>query len=468
LYKLIGFSFLTSFKTQNHFSIFPKKQMKVSPIFAFIFLSLSLNSCQEATPPTAIKEPTEVSKFVPNYDEEKVPTYTLADPLTAADGTKITSVKQWKLKRRPELLEMFTDEMFGQVPPQNNTQLKFEITSEVSSVVNGNILRKEVTIHFDENPDGPKIHLLCYLPKGVTAAPAFLGLNFFGNHSIHPDPDITLSKSWMRNSEDMATANNQATEASRGKRSSRWPVELITSKGFALVTAYYGDIDPDYDDEFQNGIHPLFYEKGQNKPKEKEWGSIAAWAWGLSRAMDYLETDPLFNANQIAVFGHSRLGKASLWAGATDERFAIVISNNSGCGGAALSKRVFGEAIVRINTSFPHWFSDSFNQYNNNEANLAFDQHQLLALMAPRPLYVASAQDDQWADPKGEFLSAMHASPVYQLFGLEGLPATEMPEVNQPSVGTIGYHIRTGKHNVTDYDWEQYIAFAKRHLTKVE
>ena len=397
-----------------------------------------------------------------NYDEAKVPKFTLPDPLMMADGAPVKSVKAWESKRRPEILELFKKEMYGRAPGKPAKQSYF-VLSHHKNVLGGKADRKQVEVRFAGTGEGPRMTILIYLPaRAKGPVPTFLTLNFRGNHTLHSDPAIRLPHSWVRGKVKGETENNRATEKGRGLAKSRWPVETILARGYALAAIYYGDIDPDFDDGWKNGVHALYPATHKRKPEE--WGSIATWAWGLSRAMDYLETDREIDHQRVAVMGHSRLGKTSLWAGASDPRFALVISNNSGCGGAALSRRAFGETVQRINTSFPHWFCDNFVKYNANENKCPVDQHQLIALIAPRPVYIASAVDDRWADPKGEFLSGLHANPVYQLYGLPGLPAKKQPPLDTPSMGSIGYHIRSGRHDVTKFDWAAYLKFADKHL----
>lgn len=395
-------------------------------------------------------------------EESKVPEYKLPDVLTRFNGRKVKSEKVWFKKQRPEILKMFTGEVYGKVPGELRfSEVKVWENSE--EALGGLAHRKQVSLFFDKDDHHLEVNVLMYLPKTTEKVPVFVAYNFTGNHAVFNDPAIRLTESWVANNPSVGIINNQVTEQSRASSEDRWPVEEIVKAGYGLVAVYYGDVDPDKND-FSDGIHPFFYQQNQVTPKSNEWGSIAAWAWGLSRVADYLEQDPMVDAKKIAVLGHSRLGKAALWAGATDQRFAMVISNESGCGGAALSRRKFGETVRIINTSFPHWFCDNFLKYNDNEEQLPVDQHQLLALIAPRPLYVASAEGDKWADPRGEFLSARYASAVYELLGFEGLPAKEMPKVNTPAMGTIGYHIRSGKHDLTLYDWQQYIKFADKHF----
>jgi hypothetical protein len=409
-----------------------------------------------------------VPKFVPNYDESAVPAYTLPNPLVCRDGSPVRDAATWRAKRRPELLELFTREMFGRAPAGRPAGMHWQVTSEDRAALGGKAVRKEVTIWFTGRKDGPQMHLLLYQPAGGRGSrwPAFLGLNFGGNQIVHADPAIAVSQRWMRPTPDQKTPN-RASEASRGRSASAWNVETVIARGYATATVYYGDLCEDRVEGLTRDVGALFGTSAVEDRRPEEWGAIAIWAWGLSRALDYLASDPDIDAARVAVHGHSRLGKAALWAGAQDERFAFVISNDSGCGGAALSRRKYGETVGRINDSFPHWFSRRFRAYNEREETLPFDQHELIALIAPRAVHVASAEEDKWADPRGEFLAAKNAEPVYALFGKKGLGVAEMPPVNQPVLGDgIAYHIRTGKHAINEYDWARYLDYADRVMKK--
>jgi len=398
-----------------------------------------------------------------NTDETKVPQYKLPELLVTLDGRKVADANMWRQVRRPEVLELFRAHMFGRSPGRPK-DMSFEVFDRTDGALDGKAVRKQVTVRFTKDANGPSMDILIYLPRGAKGpVPLFVGMNFGGNHTINKDSAIRLSKRWINGKYD-GVVNGRATETARGKAASRWPVETILSRGYGLATIYYCDVEPDRKDALAESVRAAYLKPGQSAPAADEWGAIAAWAWGLSRATDYFETDKDIDAARVAVMGHSRLGKTSLWAGASDERFALVISNDSGCGGAALSRRRFGETVGRMNTTFPHWFCANFHKYNEKEADLPIDQHMLIALMAPRPVYVASAEKDTWADPRGEFLSAVNATPVYKLLGKPGLPTETMPDIDKPVSGTIGYHIRTGVHDVTAFDWAQYLDFADKHL----
>lgn len=418
-----------------------------------ILIGLSLNLCVLGLVNGQATEPTY------NYDEAKVGTYTLPDPLLTNSGQRVMDKKGWE-RRRGELLDLFAQHVYGQTPT-DKVKLRFQTVKTDNNALNGLAIRKQVSISFVDYPQLPPIEVLLYVPKSAKkSVPVFLGLNFCGNHCVTTETDIPLSTRWMSKAADVTTdgpnGEPRATEKARGLQVRRWPIETILKRGYALATAYYGDIEPDHPQGWRSGIRSVLGDTS----RADNWGAIGAWAWGMSRIADYLATESAIDAQRIISIGHSRIGKAALWAGAQDKRFAAVIANEAGEGGSALARRWYGETVERINTSFPHWFCNRYKTYNKRVSDLPVDQHELLALVAPRPLYVASAEEDQWSDPKGEFLGAVQTEPVYRLYGKVGLGTTTFPVVNQPVGQTVRYHDRTGKHDVTDYDWEQYLRFA--------
>ena len=370
--------------------------------------------------------------------------------LIAQNGNIIASSKQWEKIRRPEILAMVENEMYGMVPGELKIS-EINILDQDDQAINGKAIRKQVRLTFRGNQKELSVELLMYLPKGKKSYPTFLGYNFGGNHTVYKDTAIHIAKEW-----------NGAARP-RGVETANWEVERLINAGCGVATMYYWDIAPDKED-FSFGIYPLLYTQEQKAPAENEWGSLAAWAWGLSRALDYLKTDKQVDGNKVIVIGHSRLGKAALWAGARDQRFAAVISNNSGCGGASIYREKAGETLLKMNNRFPRWTAKNFKKYTENEASLPFDQHMVLAMVAPRPLYVASASEDAWADPKNEYKSALLATEVYKLYGLKGIDSPVFPALNTPVGATVSYHIRNGKHDILAYDWDEYIAFAKKYI----
>ena len=399
-----------------------------------------------------------------NYDEAKVPPYVLPDPLVSRSGTRVATAQEWWQRRRPEILSLYEEHVYGKAPDRPGG-MWFETRSVDSMALGGRATRKQVRVHFAPTPQAPFMDLLMYVPNDHPGpVPALLGLNFGGNHTVHPDPGIEITQRWVVNNPQLGIETNRSTEATRGFQAFRWPVERVLDRGYAMVTAYYGDLEPDHPEGWRQGVRGFFLRPGQTAPSAGEWGAIGAWAWGLSRAMDYLQIDPDINPRRVVVHGHSRIGKAALWAGAQDRRFAMVVSNQSGEGGASLARRYFGETVEIINLSFPHWFTPAYSRYGGRPEELPVDQHMLLSLIAPRPLYVNSAEEDVWSDPRGEFLAAKLASPVYQLLGATGLPGDDMPPLDRVVQGTIGYHVRAGQHDALAYDWERWMDFADRHL----
>ena len=395
----------------------------------------------------------------PNYDESKVGSYSLPDPLVFKDGKPVRNAREWK-RRRLEIIELFQANVFGRSPKKRPA--KFEVFDIDKGALGGKAVRQQVTIYFSSNRNGPKADLLIYTPAGAgKPVPMFLTLNFWGNQSVINDPGIRLPTIW----DPKTHKRMRATEESRGF-DQEFEVRKILARGYGFATICYQNIEPDFKGGYSDGIRPLFFKPGQTEPARDDWGAIGAWAYGLSRAMDYLEKDKSVDSKRVAIMGHSRLGKTVLWAGAIDTRFAMVISSCSGEGGASLYRRRYGETIAHLLGAFPHWFSASFQEFADHADRLPVDAHELIALNAPRPVYITGGEEDRWADPKGEFLACVAAGRVFRLLGAQDLGTNEMPALNRPIMHTIGFHVRTGKHAVTSFDWDQFLTFADMHLRR--
>jgi dienelactone hydrolase len=370
-----------------------------------------------------------------NYDESKVPAYTLPEILVSQNKKKITSVKDWENIRRPEILSLFETNIYGTMPKKYD-RIAFTLKNEDKKAMDGKAHLKEVEISVTNNNETVLINLVMFVPnQKKKPVPAFLLINNRGKNN---------------------------TSASRDTISGFWPAEQVISAGYAIAAFHYSDAAPDNKDTFQNGVLRLYPEHLKADDGMK---AIGAWAWAASRVMDYFEKDKDIDASKVTVTGHSRGGKASLWAAAQDTRFAMCVSNCSGNSGAALSHRRYGETINRINTSFPHWFNNNYKKYNNNEDALPLDQHMLIALIAPRPVYITNATLDLWADPKGTYMAEKEAEKVYSLYRLRSALPENPPAINTPVVKPpLAYHIREGKHDLTAYDWAQFVKTADIHF----
>jgi hypothetical protein len=400
----------------------------------------------------------EVAGIPVNYDETKVGTYRLPDPLLLTNGQPVRDVKTWTQKRRPEIVRLFEENQFGRSPGRP-AGMSFDVFDKGTTVFDGQAVRRQVTVYFSPDKNGPKMDLLIYLPANAKKpVPVLLNVSFTANSNAVDDPGIKPGEIWNR--------EKKRVPAVKDGRFGGLKVLPFLAQGFGVATVYYGDIDPDFLGGIPNGVRALYLKPGQIEPAPDEWGAIGAWAWGLSRALDYFETDKNVDAKRVAIVGISRLGKTVLWAGAHDPRFAMVIASCSGEGGAAISRRNYGETIKHLSeaTRYPYQFCANYGKYGDRVQEFPVDAHMLVSLIAPRPLLLQTGDTDYWSDPKGEFLAAVAAEPVFKLLGKQALGTDQMPAAGQPIFNTLGYVMHAGGHGTIPSDWDLFLKFMQLHF----
>lgn len=422
-------------------------------IIAFLLLASGfLNRLAAQTP----NGPRLVAGYPVNYSEDSAGNYVLPDLFTLQNGQKVKDAKTWMEKRRPEMVKLFEEHQFGKMPPRPK-DMHFDVFDKGTEVLNGKAIRKQVRVYFTSDTNH-KMDLLIYLPKSEKPSPLLLIINFSANSSVVNDPGVRQGMIWNREGKKVP-----APASSFG----RINIDTFITNGFGIATVYYGDIEPDFRSGILHGIRGHYLKPGATYPADDEWGAISAWSWGLSRAMDYFETDKQIDAKRIAIQGTSRLGKTVLWAGANDQRFKMVIASCSGEGGAALSRRNYGEGINHMTDTSRYFyqFAPNRHKYSDNPHLSPVDAHMLVALMAPRPLLLQTGDTDHWSDPKGEFLSAVAAGPVYQLFNKKGPGTDVMPKAgDQNLLNDLGYYMHAGGHGTIPSDWGVFISYMKKYL----
>ncbi len=402
--------------------------------------------------------PKEVAGIPVNYDEALVGHYTLPDPLQLANGKKVGDAKTWYQKRRPEIVDLFEENQLGRSPGPP-AHISYDAFDPGTPAFDGKAIRKQTTIYFSGDKTGPKMDLLVYVPANARGpSPLLLNISFSANSTIVDDPGVKEGTVWDK--------DHKRVPAQQGRAIGKVDVLPLLAAGFGFATVYYGDIEPDFEGGLPYGVRALYLKPGQTQPAPDEWGAIAAWSWGLSRALDYLEKDSKIDAKRVVLYGASRLGKTVLWTGARDTRFAAVIACCSGEGGAALSRRNYGETIAHLTAPgrFPYQFCANYGKFGQRVDQFPVDANLLVALMAPRPLLLQTGDTDYWSDPKGEFLAAQGADPVYALLGKQGVETNEWPPAGTLVGHTLGYYMHAGGHGTLPADWNVFLQFLKAQL----